>query len=107
MFEDLAERAHLSQRAISDDERFSQLCFHEIRCQFHYSPGATWSVSHYRTRGGAAVPFVFRSGSAVLGVIPLESPESFERFMGSVRSFLGYFANFPAKGAFIQGRLEH
>ena len=50
--------------------------------------------------GGAAVPFVFRSGSAVLGVIPLESPESFERFMGSVRSFLGYFANARILGVY-------
>ncbi len=104
IFEDLAERIHLSQRPIPVDERFSHLCFHEIRSQLHYQPGATWSLIHYRTRGGARVPYVFRSENSVLGVLPLESPDDFDRYSGSIRSFFGHFANAKLLGIYPGGR---
>jgi hypothetical protein len=92
-FEDLAERVHLSHSPISHADRFSHLCFHEIRSQLQYQPGISWTLCRYQTRGGARIPFVFKSGDSVLGVLPMESPDDFERYSGSVRSFLGHYAN--------------
>lgn len=91
-FEDLAERAHLSARTLSQREKFAHFCFHELRSQLQYEPGMAWSVTQYRTRGGALIPFVFRAQGVAIGVIPLESPEEIEESMGSVRSFLSRHA---------------
>lgn len=92
LFEDLAERVHVCTREVSASERFAHLCFHEARSQFQYHQGLSWSASHYRTRGGARIPFVFKAKQGELGLLPLDSPDDISLHSGSIRSFFAHFS---------------
>jgi len=94
-FEDVAERNHLAGNIPDRNETFSHLCFHECRSQLQYQIGRSWNVSQYATRGGARIPWVFKSRDMTLGVVPILKPNEIDRMMGSIRSFFSHYG--PSK----------
>lgn len=99
-FEDQGECAYLaalrssgevgsSTNAVSDLER---LAFAHLRVPFTYALGLSWDVTQYRCRGGAYVPFVFRSDKFVLGFICMQETHP---PLGAIRSAGSFLSKNP------------
>ncbi|MGK5088022.1 AAA family ATPase [Bdellovibrionota bacterium FG-2] len=93
-FEDLAEARHLTpQKGYSDLELFTHSLFLNLRSQFEYRLGETYSVFRFETRGGALVPLCFQTRIGSVGIIPVLSDEdAYRQNTGSIRSFLSKYA---------------
>jgi predicted AAA+ superfamily ATPase len=93
-FEDQAEARHLTQqRNYSDLELLTHSLYLNLRAQFAYRLGETYSVFRFETRGGALVPLCFQTQAGVIGIIPTLSEEpAYYQNSGSIRSFLSKYA---------------
>ncbi len=92
-FEDTAERAWVAQETAESLRALGFFLFCNIRQQFEYRLGSAARYFSYRTRGGAHVPFCIRQKEGVLGILPIDSPDSFSQVSGTVESFLGAYGN--------------
>ncbi len=92
-FEDQGEANWLRFDPPSAEDNLKHFCFTNIRAQFEYRLGQKTETFHYRTRGGALIPFAFRNKEGVLGVIPLGDTSKLEKALGSANSFLKTYLN--------------
>lgn len=92
LFEDPGEAYFLADGRIDDLTEWSSTVLTQLRAIFDLPLSGNDSFickfSQYRTRGGAFIPLVIRSGNFTLGVIPMidESPNL--QILGSSKSFL-------------------
>ncbi|MGK5082853.1 AAA family ATPase [Bdellovibrionota bacterium FG-1] len=93
-FEDQAEARSLTpQKKYSDLELFTHSLFLNLRAQFEYRIGETYSTFRFETRGGALVPLCFQTQMGTMGIIPVLSDEdAYRQNTGSIRSFLSKYS---------------
>ncbi|MBI3534568.1 MAG: ATP-binding protein [Deltaproteobacteria bacterium] len=67
--------------------------FANLRASFQYRPDySDFHTYHYRTRGGAEIPLVFRGGKGTLGILPFAGGDTLPpAILGSSRSFCKNF----------------
>lgn len=87
-FEDQGEATHLSGNRYDDLTQLVRLLFSQLRHQLHYRPELQGEIFQFRNRGGAHVPLCFRSGHAVLGIIPILTENPHPSTLATARSFL-------------------
>jgi uncharacterized protein len=94
-FEDQAEVNHLAGQKAAELELLTHFLFTQLRAQFAYRVGETYSLFQYRTRGGAYIPLCYQTQKGVVGVLPVigKVEDELARSAGSIRSFLSAYAN--------------
>lgn len=85
--EDQGVASHLALSSAPDTE-LVRLCFSQIFPHLDYSDPGSVTIYHYETRNGARVPLVFKTGTALLGIIPVGSETPDKKAIGSAQSFL-------------------
>jgi predicted AAA+ superfamily ATPase len=86
--EDQGEATQLKTLAPTPLEDLERFLYANLRTQWIYRPELGIRLSQYRTRGGSYVPFVLRSKSGALGILPILEENPGPQAMGSASSFL-------------------
>jgi predicted AAA+ superfamily ATPase len=92
-FEDQGEATYLASNRYDEVTQLTRFLFAQIRAQWTYRPEVEGSLFQYRTRGGAYVPFCFRSKYGLLGIMPILNESPNEGAMASARSFVKAYPN--------------
>lgn len=87
-FEDQGEASHLQQSKGLEQENFDRFVFANIRTQLAYRPELKLSLTQYRNRGGAFIPFIIRTPGAALGILPILEENPSKQALSSAVSFL-------------------
>jgi predicted AAA+ superfamily ATPase len=89
-FEDLGLARHLSGMtgAKVTLREITHFLFCHLREPFHHSQDLPYEIESYRTRGGAYVPLVFRTGTRLTGIIPVLETQPTPSSLRSAQSFL-------------------
>ncbi len=75
-FEDQAEHLFLHEQKIDPLKAFEGLVYRNLRASFHYEMGLDFRFFQFRARPDVRIPFVVRTKSGSLGLLPIleESP---------------------------------
>lgn len=95
-FEDQIERQHFTENVSGsiDHSDWVTLVYRNLRAQFSYRVGEIAQYFHYRTRGGAVMPFAISTKEGTLGVYPIQSKSDINLSLKrSADSFLKNFGN--------------
>ena len=76
LLEDQYEEKALSSESISIDDQLNSLVYRNLRAQFQYRLGLTFSFKSYWTRNNARVPLVLNGLGQTLGIISIDEEPS-------------------------------
>ncbi len=88
LLEDQFEEFFLADGALTQENRILSALYRNLRAQFGYSLGMTFTVDSYRTRSGAYVPLVFGANGHRIGLVALSGEQPTLSQRRSVDSFL-------------------
>ena len=87
-FEDQGEASHLNPASGSKSEDFDRFLFANLRTQLNYRPQLRGTITQYRNRGGAFIPFIIRTPKTALAIHPILEENPGKQAIMSAISFL-------------------